>query len=84
MKTLLFITVALTVFSSCVSDPIKTEVTQSNNIKLELLFEKNGCKMYRFKDERYVYWSDCSGRTEYINRQGRAEYKQVTITDRRK
>lgn len=38
---------------------------QNGNFQLEFLFEQNGCKMYRFKDGgRYVYWSDCQGKTQ--------------------
>jgi len=53
----------LFLFISC--KKIESSV-QNKNFKLEFLFEKNGCKMYRFKDgERYVYWSDCQGKTQY-------------------
>lgn len=40
---------------------------QIEGFVVELLFEKNGCKMYRFWDggSRVVYWADCSGKTEY-------------------
>lgn len=39
------------------------EVQSSNSeIKLELLFEHEGCKVYRFNDGgRNIYWSDCRG-----------------------
>jgi len=41
------------------------ESTQIGDFKLELLFEQNGCKMYRFEDgRRYIYWSDCQGRVQ--------------------
>ena len=37
-----------------------------HHTQIEFLFEKDGCKMYRFKDGgRYIYWSNCDGRTEY-------------------
>lgn len=42
------------------------ESVQDGDFKIELLFEKDGCKMYRFKDGgNYIYWSDCSGKTSY-------------------
>ncbi len=38
------------------------ESTQDGDFKIELLFEKDGCKVYRFMDGgRYIYWSNCSG-----------------------
>jgi hypothetical protein len=62
MKKITLIILATLLFS-CTGEPINT--VQSGDFTIELLFEKNGCKMYRFKDNgRYVYWSDCSGRTE--------------------
>lgn len=41
-------------------------VTQSGNpdYKIEFLFEHDGCKIYRFYDGRYIYWTDCKGKTE--------------------
>ncbi|WP_312364001.1 hypothetical protein [Sphingobacterium sp.] len=50
---------------SCGEDAIQSEQTNNSNIKIDLLFEKDGCKVYRFKDLYTVYWSDCRGRTEY-------------------
>ncbi len=66
---------------SCREEAIKTETTDVNGIKLELLFEKDGCKVYRFYDGRYIYWSDCSGRTEYNYRSGKTDYKQQTLNN---
>jgi hypothetical protein len=41
------------------------EVTHSGDFNVELLFEKDGCKVYRFEDgSRYIYWSDCSGKMQ--------------------
>lgn len=35
------------------------------DFKVEFLFEKDGCKMYRFKDGgRYIYWSSSAGKTQ--------------------
>lgn len=49
-------------------------VSKAGDIELELLFEHDGCRMYRFIDGgRAVYWSDCRGRTEYTRDLG--DYK---------
>ena len=43
-------------FSGCKGDA--KEVSQDGDFKIEFLFEKDGCKMYRFLDGgRYIYWA---------------------------
>ena len=55
---------------------------QDGDFKIEFLFEKDGCKMYRFKDgSKYIYWSNCDGRTEYYyyqstGKSGYIDYEQ--------
>lgn len=52
------------ILTSCTGEA-KTTV-QDGDFNIEFLFEKDGCKMYRFKDGgRYIYWSNCDGRAEY-------------------
>ncbi len=83
MKALLFIT-ALALLSLAFSfkeEAIKTETMDVNGIKLELLFEKDGCKVCRFYDGRYIYWSNCAGSIEYNYRSGKTEYKQQTLNN---
>lgn len=66
MRTTLLIIAAIFFLSSCREESIKTEVTEVNGIKLELLFKKDGCNVYRFRDGmRDVYWSNCAGRVDY-------------------
>ena len=59
-KSFIILTLLLT---SCKGEAISTE--KKANYQLEFLFEKDGCKMYRFYDGRYIYWTDCSGKTQY-------------------
>ena len=41
------------------------ETFQNGDFKIELLFEKDGCRVYRFKDRgRYIYWANCQGRMQ--------------------
>lgn len=55
MKKLLFLFVVAQLFG-CVNEPAST--AQVGNIKLDLLFEKDGYKIYRFNDGgRYIYWA---------------------------
>ena len=55
--------------AACVQDrvPQSTEAA-GNGYKLSLLFEVEGCKVYRFRDSgEYIYLSTCPGRTSYEN-----------------
>ena len=61
MKLLISI---ILIFYSCKGKSI--ESTKQNDFEIEFLFEKDGCKIYRFYDVgRYIYWSNCSGNTQY-------------------
>lgn len=52
--------------SGCAKDPISTERSNNSQINVELLFEKDGVKVYRFTDNgRYIYYTDARGRTEW-------------------
>lgn len=47
---------------SCANDPQATFDLNNSEIRLDLLFEHDGCKVYRFYDNgQAVYWSDCRG-----------------------
>lgn len=58
----LMILVALMLIG-CVKEPESSETKGSFDV--ELLFENDGCKVYRFFDGRYIYYTDCSGKTFY-------------------
>lgn len=63
MKTLLVIAAICCLLSSCKGKA--KESIQDGDFEVEFLFEKDGCKMYRFKDGgRYIYWSNCCGKTQ--------------------
>jgi len=67
MKKLKMLTIFLLgylLLSSCAGDAL--EVSNIGDYTVDELFTKNGCTMYRFSDAgRYIYWSDCSGKTQY-------------------
>lgn len=53
------------------------ETVQDGDFKIEFLFEKDGCKIYRFKDgSRYIYWSNCEGnmQSSYYQSTGKSGY----------
>lgn len=77
MKKLLFVLVA-TMLLGCNIDPV--EKSYSGNAEIQLLFEKDGCKMYRFWDSRWVYWCNCQGSVSW-KQSGKHRYEsQTTIT----
>lgn len=64
MKKLGLLLVLAVALVSCKEAPQAT--VQSGNFQVEYLFENDGCKAYRFQDGgRYIYYTDCSGKTEY-------------------
>lgn len=46
---------------ACAKAPINTSETDNPEIKVSLLFEHDGCRVYRFVDERAHYFVRCSG-----------------------
>lgn len=74
MKKLIIILSAVFLFTSCEKREPKTK-EKIGDYNLELLFEKNGCKVYRFFDGEYVYWADCSGTIGYkeITQSGKSQ-----------
>ena len=61
MKRIILLLLAVTLLASCDKEAKETE--QNGEFTIEYLFEKNGCKMYRFEDcGRYIYWCDCQGK----------------------
>ena len=51
---------------SCEKTPQRVEQSSNSEIQIQLLFEKDGCKVYRFYDCGYaVYFTDCRGKVEY-------------------
>lgn len=79
----LFTVLILLVLTGCYHPAEKVE--KKGEFTVEFLFEQNGCKMYRFEDgDRYIYWSDCSGKTQinYTTQTGtvRTTHNIQTIT----
>lgn len=60
-KALTVIGVGILVAACNPAKPIDTEKTDNVEISVGLLFEHDGCKMYRFKDNgNFVYYSSCN------------------------
>jgi len=70
IKFILTLIFTATCFSCQIYEPIE-KVTPKNNetYKVEYLFEHDGCKVYRFRDEsRYVYFTNCQGNTSSFSK----------------
>lgn len=74
----------------CKQTPVlKTIQTNNPNYNVKLLFENDGCKVYRFLDQQsyeYVYYTDCrdNGSTvtsmQWQERRGKTERQMKSIT----
>lgn len=65
---------SLLTLTACVKDSQSTEM--KGDYKVEFLFEHNGCKVYRFMDGRYVYYTDCgcgNVTTSTTHKEGKSE-----------
>lgn len=63
MKRLL-VPVALSLFAACAIPPVQHAPTNNPRASVDLLFEHNGCRVYRFRDGWMpIYYSDCRGQS---------------------
>jgi hypothetical protein len=61
-------------FTSCYKDP-QSKVTRGNDIPVELLFEQDSVKVYRFYDGGYHYFTT-RGETMTTQRKGKTSYEE--------
>jgi hypothetical protein len=82
-KQFLFIFALILLTTSCLKEGQSIEKTDNPEFKLELLFKKDGCKIYRFRDcGNFIYWTDCRGKIETTYNNGKTETKvQNEITN---
>lgn len=59
MKTWMLIAALAT--SGCVTTPMTRTQTANPEIQVDLLFEHDGCRVYRFMDVGYHYFARCDG-----------------------
>ena len=46
--------------AACAADPVSTAKTNNNAVQVSLLFENDGCKVFRFMDDgEYHYYVVC-------------------------
>ncbi len=52
---------SIATLTGCVTQPIATTPTNNAEIEVDLLFEHDGCRVYRFRDMGYHYFAHCEG-----------------------
>ena len=58
--TLPLILVLTSLTLSCAKDPVSTQKTNNSDVSIGLLFEHDGCRVYRFMDAgEYIYYVTC-------------------------
>jgi hypothetical protein len=61
---------------------IESKTTNNNKIPVVLLFEHDGCKVYRFDDGRYGYFTKCGPTSwSYTERCGKNCSHTVDVTN---
>ena len=56
MRILLMLSLA-----GCMTEPLATVPTNNAGIQVDLLFQHDGCNVYRFRDVTYHYFAKCNG-----------------------
>ena len=80
MKKTIILAAALLSLAACRKREQSVEATTNSNFNLELLFEKDGCKVYRFYDQRWVYYTTCDGSVQYEQKHGKSTDQYETMT----
>ncbi len=66
------------------SDDKKEPTTPEEAYELVFLFEKDGCKVYRFYDESYHrYFTDCRGSVSWVDTQSKRSVHQDVPTEQK-
>ena len=78
MKYLLAVIIIASI--GCVKDGIQTSKTNNSQIEVQLLFEHDGCKVYRFIDEDRRYFTNCKGSTSWSEYCGKNCVKEQGVS----
>lgn len=80
MKKILLSIFAVALLSGCKGNGERVQPTQSaDNYRVELLFEVDGVKVYRFYDGRTVYFTNANGKCRYTDEQVICNGKTTTV-----
>jgi len=76
-KVLISLTLGLILFTSCKREPTEVVKTNNTNFNVELLFEVDGCKVYRFWDGGYKYFTTCNGSVNWKTGDKHSDKKEI-------
>ena len=79
MKKLITAIILLVAFSGCFEKPVNTTV-EGNGVQVELLFEKDGIKVYRFMDGGHCHYFTDRGETMTTQQSGKT-YQEENISN---
>lgn len=69
---------------SCTKGAKEEILTNNDSFKVELLFEVEGCKVYRFIDGgRNRYFTNCQGAVSWAEKQGKNNTMDMEVTTNR-
>jgi len=71
MKALTILTLLTLSLIGCKNESVSNSSTSNTNIKVELLFEHDGVKVYRFHDGGTFYYTDARGKTKWTVSNGK-------------
>jgi hypothetical protein len=71
MKALTILTLLTLSLIGCKKESVSNSSTSNTNFKVELLFEHDGVKVYRFRDVGTVYYTDARGKTKWTVSNGK-------------
>jgi len=64
VKKLLLVFAIMVAAVACYEDPVSTSISSNSNVAVSLLFEHDGCKVFRFRDgASSYYYTNCRGET---------------------
>lgn len=66
---------------NCKGDSLQVVKTDNRSFDVELLFEIDGCKVYRFYDEgRSRYFTTCSGSVSWNETHGKNNIHEIDVS----
>lgn len=70
MRTMILAIAASALLAGCGKSPIEKLGTDNPEFSVDLLFKRDGCRVYRFTDNgRFQYFANCPNHTTTISQQ---------------
>lgn len=76
MKKLLVILISAVLLTGCVKSPLSSS-KEGKDFIVEFLFEKDGIKVYRFRDAGHAHYFTSKGETISTQREGKKSFDET-------